>query len=74
MTTDNTDSATRLDDLEARLAHQDQALNELGDEVYQQQQQIVRLESAIRKLVSRLESIELDQPGPSPADEVPPHY
>jgi uncharacterized coiled-coil protein SlyX len=74
MTTDKTDSGTRFDDFEARLAYQDQALHELGNEVYQQQQQIVRLESAIKKLVSRLESIEQDQPGPSPVDEIPPHY
>lgn len=72
MTADNPD--TRIDELESRLAHQDQALHELGDEVYRQQQQIMQLEAAIRKLISRLETAEPGESSPGPADEIPPHY
>ena len=74
MTPGITGNGARIDELEARLAHQDQALHELGEEVYRQQQQIVQLESLVRKLVSRLDSAEFDQSASLPADEVPPHY
>ena len=74
MTPVNTGSGARIDELEARLAHQDQALHELGNEVYRQQQQIVQLESLVRKLASRLDSAEPDPSAPRQADEVPPHY
>jgi len=74
MTSGNTGNGARIDELEARLAHQDQAVHELGNEVYRQQQQIVRLESLVRKLASRLDSAQFDESSPLPADEVPPHY
>jgi SlyX protein len=74
MTPDKTGNDARIDELEARLAHQDQALLELGDELYRQQRQISELESAVRQLADRLAAAETDRaPGP-PADEVPPHY
>lgn len=74
MTTGKTDDQSRIDDLEARIAHQDQALHELSDEVYRQQQQIRQLEAVIRELISRLESAEPGEASSGPNDEIPPHY
>jgi len=63
---------TRLIDLEARIAHQDQAINDLSDEIYQQQKQIEQLEMTCKYL--------LEQSQQPPAtegiekNEKPPHY
>jgi uncharacterized coiled-coil protein SlyX len=68
------DKEARINELEARLAQQDQSILELSDEVYQQQQQIVQLEVKVRHLANRLASITPSDSATSPADEVPPHY
>ena len=70
----STDPQARLDELESRLALQDQSLLELSDEVYRQQQHIERLEREVRRLAERLESVAAAAPPPSATDEVPPHY
>ncbi len=64
----------RIDELEARLAHQDHAVHELSNEVYTQQQQISKLETLVRQLAERLAPLELAQSGSKPQDEIPPHY
>jgi len=64
----------RVTELETRVAHQDQAILELSDEIYRQQQQITRLEDQCRALLARLESLDAAGPSGNPADEVPPHY
>jgi len=66
---------TRIDELEARLAQQDHSIIELSDEVYQQQKQIARLEIKVRQLAERLQRIEpRESLGDDPTDETPPHY
>jgi len=74
MTADNTGNTARIDELEARLAHQDQTVHELSDEVYRQQRQIAQLETVVRQLAARLSEGEADQAPGRPADEIPPHY
>ena len=74
MTSGDRGNDARIDELEARLAHQDQAVHELGDEVYRQQRQIAALESRLRQLAARLESAEAEPSAGQPANEVPPHY
>ena len=69
----------RIDELEMRIAHQDQTVHELGNEVYRQQRQIAELESIVRELAARLAAAEDDraEAGPAadrPVHEVPPHY
>lgn len=64
----------RLIELETRLAHQDQAMLKLSDEVYQQQKQIAALEACCRQLLERLEQFTMSERAASPPDEVPPHY
>lgn len=68
-------AAARIDELETRLAQQDQAILELSDELYRQQRQVARLEAELRQLVERMKTNSTPEPGPGPADdEVPPHY
>lgn len=74
MTSDNTGNEARIDELEVRLAHQDQAVHELGNEVYRQQRQIAELESIVRQLVARLAPAEAGTSAEGQVDETPPHY
>jgi len=67
-------AASRIDELETRLAQQDQTLLELGDELYRQQRQIARLEAELRLLVDRMKTISSPDPASGAADDVPPHY
>jgi len=67
-------AAARIDELESRLAQQDQALIELGDELYRQQRHIARLETQLRQLVDRMQTVSTPEGVAGPADEVPPHY
>ena len=74
MTPGNTANDARIDELEERLAHQDQTVHELGNEVYRQQRQITQLEAFVRQLAARLASAETGPAIDRPVDEVPPHY
>jgi SlyX protein len=74
MTTSNTDLASRIDELEARLAQQDQSVLELSDEVYRQQQHIAQLELQLRHLADRMQESAGAGPQTDPAAERPPHY
>ncbi|MFQ5635341.1 MAG: SlyX family protein [Gammaproteobacteria bacterium] len=65
----------RLIELETKAAHQDQAILDLSEEIYRQQQQLALLRDQCRHLLSRLESLApADQRQRDPADDVPPHY
>lgn len=67
----------RFIDLETKLAYQEDASQQLSDVVARQQQQIDALETALRALIERVNSLSTQQEGAaknSPADEVPPHY
>lgn len=65
-------SEERFIDLESRLAHQDELLNQLNEVVTEQQGRIMQLEEMVRVLVDRVraagESVADD------GDERPPHY
>jgi SlyX protein len=71
---DNTALAARIDELEARLAQQDQAVLELSDEVYRQQRSIARLEADLGRLSEYVKAAAAPQPPPGSKDELPPHY
>ena len=68
----STRSEQRIDELEARLAEQDQSILELSDEVYRQQRQIAKLETEVQRLAERLNT--QPQGAISNAPEIPPHY
>jgi SlyX protein len=67
-------SEERFIDLESRLAHQDQLLNELNDVVTAQQAKIMQLDELCKSLLSRVRSLGDAMPAGSPGDERPPHY
>ena len=50
-------SEDRFIDLESRLAHQDQLLNELNEVMTQQQAKLMQLETLCNSLISRVRSI-----------------
>jgi len=67
-------SEERFIDLETRLAHQDQLLNELNDVVTAQQTKIMQLEELCKSLIQRVRSVGEGVPDGDPGDERPPHY
>ena len=74
MTSQDTANDSRMEEFEVRLAHQDQTVHELSDEVYRQQRQIAELEAIVRQLAARLASAEAGRTESRPGDEIPPHY
>ena len=70
----NHTTQARLDELETRLAQQDQSILELSDEIYRQQRQIAQLESKVLDLTDRLRAAASPAPESDPASETPPHY
>jgi uncharacterized coiled-coil protein SlyX len=66
----NDERQTRI---EERLAHQEQAIAELGDVLHRQQQQLDRLEALCRQLGERFVALQQNGAG-DPRDEKPPHY
>lgn len=67
-------SEERFIDLESRLAHQDQLLNELNDVVTEQQQKIMQLEELCKALIQRVRAAGDGMVEGDPGDERPPHY
>jgi len=68
------ETQARIDELEARLALQDQSILELSDEIYRQQRRVGELEDQLRVLAQRIEIAATPAATGDPADEVPPHY
>jgi SlyX protein len=67
-------SEERFIDMEMRLAHQDQLLNQLNDAVTEQQSKIMQLEALCKSLIQRVQSVGDGMSGENPGDERPPHY
>lgn len=65
--------AARLDALEIRIAHQDEAIDDLNRMITAQWKEIDRLTREIVKLEDRLASAELSI-GSDPGDEPPPPH
>lgn len=65
-------SEARLVDLEARIAHQDQAISDLSREIYEQQKQLEKLEATCKYLLEQARQLPPAQR--EPEDENPPHY
>ena len=63
----------RFEDLEVRLAYQDQMLTELNDVVTNQQARIMQLEQRVKSLVERLAAMADAAPADA-GEEKPPHY
>ncbi|MCP8937939.1 SlyX family protein [Alsobacter sp. SYSU M60028] len=68
------DPKDRLDDIETRLAYQDQAMEDLNAAVTAQWTAIEDLTRRLAMLTDRLQAVE-DRPASDPGDEPPPpHY
>lgn len=73
MTPSHNDNEARIDELEARLALQDDSIRALSDEIYLQQKRIAQLEGNVRELLGRLRAL-MGEPERDSGTEKPPHY
>ncbi len=67
---------SRLDELESRLAFQDDLIESLNETITRQDRELVRLELRVKSLGEKLNDFaeSAAMPGAAPAHEVPPHY
>jgi SlyX protein len=65
--------AKRIDNLETRIAYQDDTIETLNTTITAQWKQIESLTGQIAMLSERVQSIEANAPS-APANETPPHY
>lgn len=61
------------DELEMRIAYQDDAIDALSRQVYEQSRELTRLAERCRQLEAKVAQL-LDKDAPSAADASPPHY
>lgn len=66
-------AANRIEELEIRIAYQDDLLLTLNDVVSDQQRQLIRLESVCKLLARRIKSM-VDVESVGDDIEIPPHY
>jgi len=67
----------RIDELEMRLAYQEQTIDELNQALVQQEMALQKLERVTTELLRRVDSLRTvadNGPLPSAQDELPPHY
>lgn len=64
----------RLVNIEAKIAFQEDLIEELNKTVYQQQQKLARLEAVCESLARHLQSLAEARSEGMPANERPPHY
>ena len=64
----------RLDAIEEKLAHLEQAVHELSDVVARQQKELDRALERNQRLTDKLEALESDFGPSATAQEKPPHY
>lgn len=71
---DTPDTASRLDELEMRVAHQDQTIEDLNAAIAAQWKLIERLERQVERLAERVTEAEQSAGETAPVDRPPPHY
>jgi len=72
--TDTSPDSGRLDELEIRVAHQDQTIEDLNAAITAQWKIIDRLERELKRLTDRVSSAEDSLGEAPPAHQPPPHY
>lgn len=65
---------SRIDDLEAKMAFQDDTIQALNDMVGKQQLELDTLHRAVELLARRQADLAASMPGETADDEPPPHY
>lgn len=73
MPTDRDEIQTHLIQLETKISHQEVAIDELKQTVFDQHTAIEKLEKALKRLTDRVEGID-GGPQVGPGNEKPPHY
>ncbi len=69
------DFASRLDELESRLAFQDDLIESLNQVISRQDREITTMASQLKDLFTRIsEQAETATPGTAAEHEIPPHY
>ena len=69
-----TSDSARLDELEMRVVHQDQTIDELNEAITAQWKLIDRLERQVQHLAERVADAEQSAGQAAPVDRPPPHY
>ena len=69
-----TSDSARLDELEMRVVHQDQTIDELNAAITAQWKLIDRLERQVQHLAERVADAEQSAGQTAPVDRPPPHY
>lgn len=69
-----TDQTSRLDELEIRIAHQDQTIEDLNEAITAQWKLIETLQREVSRLTDRVASAEDALADAPPANRPPPHY
>jgi SlyX protein len=65
----------RLVEIETKIAYQEKTIKDLNDALYEQQQEIERLQDICNSLVKRVKELSGATLGiDAPANERPPHY
>jgi SlyX protein len=67
-------SEQRLVEIESKLTFQEDLIEELNKTIYQQQQQIERLQAICEALARQVRSLGESSKDGAPANERPPHY
>ena len=72
--TDTSNTSARLDELEMRVVHQDQTIEDLNAAITAQWKLIERLERQVARLAERVADSEQSTGQAAPVDRPPPHY
>ncbi|MBT8082750.1 MAG: SlyX family protein [Gammaproteobacteria bacterium] len=67
-------SEERIVELESKLAHQDQMLDQLNEVLTDQQARLMQMEELCHSLVERVRALGEASPDGNPDAERPPHY
>ncbi len=65
---------SKIIEIETKLAHQDQLLEELNVVLTDQQTQLMRLDELFSAMLERIRSMDNSDADSAPQDERPPHY
>ena len=65
---------SRLEEIEVKLAFQEQSLQELSDVVYRQERSLEAIEERLAIISERLSQVLESVPDATPEDPPPPHY
>ena len=70
----NDELVVRLDEMETRLAFQDDTIEALNEVVSRQELELVKLQRALELLARRQVDLASSMPGDAEDDQPPPHY